>query len=440
MSHSIYILAAFQYNRISVPNKENPIEIWTFAPKFCRILDMGKDKTESTKRALANLCQDRNINIDNINDHLPYDIDYLVTTWEHGWEELAELGNKLGIQPYYSSFGYSGACISKQILEGFQSITYMSRESAWPYGLEPTNLLELAAIPKRKTYSEKVCRKYIPKAKDDGGSAEEDARLRRLLKKVMTILRDSKTLGEAFDKIGTRQNREKLFREYFDDLKYISGDIISGSEKVVRDGLQFKLEKSCYNVLVWLIEGLKNERAREEAYWNCVRLAAEPMINEMQEIKRRIRMDIPLANEQHEFLDYYVSLGCPHVYRIGGNDDPETYRVILDIGVDNQTYTDFHNTTSMMLINPAFILAQELEKKSSKPRFIRQCRAPSCGKLFYTGRKDATACPGSQGDKKNMCALEWIRYKRYLVKIRKDPDKNWDNQKLQREFTSYDKD
>lgn len=193
----------------------------------------------------------------NINDHRLYDIDYLVTTWEHGWKELAELGNKLGIKPYRSKFGYSGACVSKQILEGFESINYMSPESVWPYDLEPTNLLELEAIPKRKTYSEKACRKYMPKAKDDGGSAEEDARLRRLLMNVMTILRESKTLGEAFDKIGTRQNREKLFRQNLDDLKYISWDIISESEseKDVRDGLQFKLEKPCYNALDWLLDG-----------------------------------------------------------------------------------------------------------------------------------------------------------------------------------------
>ena len=270
---------------------------------------MGKDKTESTKRALANVYKYRTCtrivrksDMVNMND---YDIDYLVTTWEHGWEELAELGNKLDIRPYYSSFGYSGACISKQILEGFISIDMcMSPESRWPYDFCTLSLLHLAAIPKWKTYSEQAYEKYMPKSKHDGGSEKEDARLRRLLKKVMTILRDSKTLEEAFDKIGTRQNREKMITKYINSWEFTGGPTIS--EKDIRDGFQVKLEGPWYNALDLFIEGLKNERACEEAYWNCVRLAAEPMINEMQEIKRLIRMYFPRANEKHEFLDYYV--------------------------------------------------------------------------------------------------------------------------------------
>ena len=93
----------------------------------------------------------------------------------------------------------------------------------------------------------------------------------------------------------------------------------------------------------------------------------------------------------------------------------------------------------MLLVQPAFNLAQQLHSQCSKPRFVMQCRAPSCGRRFWTGRKNATNCPGSQGNKKNKCSLEWIRYRRYLLKTHKNPEKDWNNKQLQKDFISYDK-
>ncbi|MFC1739248.1 hypothetical protein ACFL1G_09405 [Planctomycetota bacterium] len=186
----------------------------------------------------------------------------------------------------------------------------------------------------------------------------------------------------------------------------------------------------------WLVHGLRGRKACEEALWNCVWAFTKPMITKLMEVKRNIIDDIPPTNEQPVYLNDFMGEGFPRGYRVVQRDGSETYEVCLEPRTDSPRFEHIGllDVPRILLIQPAFGLAQELQKICSKPRFVRKCRAPSCGKTFYTGRKNATNCPGSQGYKKNKCALEWIRYKRWLLKTRRNPESDWDNDKVKELF------
>ena len=204
--------------------------------------------------------------------------------------------------------------------------------------------------------------------------------------------------------------------------------------------LAFKIEPHWAKVMRELSSGLSSKVACEKAWWHCVWLVTEHKIQEMLEIRERIETDTPLTKQHFMFLTEHMKYGRAYISRFTYDTGNESYQIMLKPDASKQRILPLYAAAYTLLTQPAFRLARQLESKHSKPRFIKQCRAPSCGKLFYTGHKNAVVCKGTEGGKKSKCALEWVRYYRYLVKTRKKPEEDWNNQKLREEFLSYDKD
>jgi hypothetical protein len=247
--------------------------------------------------------------------------------------------------------------------------------------------------------------------------------------RVTDAFANSTSVEMAFSKIGTAKQR-KEFVEVF-------------GEADVQKDMAVRIRGRWAKAMKWLHYGLKDEKTCEEAYWRCVWCYVEPEIEVMLEIKNRISSNVPLTDDQYNLLDKHMSTGFPQSIRLEHlPGEGEKYELILMPKYNslNQTRTELATTATMILAQPAFHLACELQRACSKPRFVRKCHAPSCGKRFYTRREYATACPGSLGDKKNKCALEWIRYKRWMQKTGRAPEKDWDNNDFKRQFISSDND
>lgn len=68
------------------------------------------------------------------------------------------------------------------------------------------------------------------------------------------------------------------------------------------------------------------------------------------------------------------------------------------------------------------------------------CHAPSCGKLFYSARADARACPKrNRLEDRSACKLEWDRYCRRLKDLRRNIEDDWADEELQADFREYDR-
>lgn len=189
----------------------------------------------------------------------------------------------------------------------------------------------------------------------------------------------------------------------------------------------------------FLNRALCGEISEEMAWWHCAWLMTEPLVEEMLRIEKRLDADIPLADEHIDQLSWHIRYGHPTVLDSETDDGKTRYNLYLDIDVQQINLYPLNRLAYYVLLQPAFILAQKFQEKCRIPRFIKCCRAPSCGKRFYTGRAKATSCPGSTGGKKSKCALEWVRYNRYLEKIGKVPEECWHEADLQKQFLVYDK-
>jgi len=368
-----------------------------------------------------------------------YDVDDLIQAWECGWREFAQLGENLCL-PRSSAF--ARLCppmdVSDRIVDGFCEIySDMLRSHSIHPLWDGQIFLALAATPKNQSFPKRPdssrpfprdfeFMRYNPWDGKEARTRKAELARRKVVGRVTSAFANSTTVEEAFSKIGTIKQR-KEFMEYCGQFK-------------VQKEMAAEIRGHWAKAMKWLDYGLTDETACEGAYWSCVWCYLESDVEVMLEIKNRIDGDVPLTDDQYNLLNKHMSSGYPQGYRVRHwSDRGETYELVLEQVSVKVEETELAITATQVLAQPAFSLAGDLQRSWSKPRFVRKCRAPSCGKAFYTGRKNATACPGSQGDKKNKCGLEWIRYKNFLRKTGKRPETDWDNKQLQEEFISYDK-
>jgi hypothetical protein len=294
-----------------------------------------------------------------------------------------------------------------------------------------TSLKMLAMTTRRKTFDR------IGKSREmaDCMKAEE---LRKALQKITRAYATSTESEGAFQKLATKNSRDMFVR-------YWSGrEVKTRPEREdwsLEGFLSCKFGPSVQKAFGWLEYGLTGpEIRREEAFWNIVWLCMEPLMQKLSEIRKKVTSDIPMTDEEMDFLNDRMRFGAPKVRLMEGVLGKCAPTVVIQQTYGPIGYGDYvcQKPADLLLLRPAFALAQQLQDKCSTLRFIAECRAPSCGKRFYTGRKNATACPSKSGDRKSPCALAWVRYKRYLSKIGKNPETDWNNKQLQDEFISYD--
>jgi hypothetical protein len=249
------------------------------------------------------------------------------------------------------------------------------------------------------------------------------------LNKLLKALCENRSLEDAVKKLASPAKYAR-FRRDRDEQE------MSCFEKVI-------ISEHWAGAFGWLWRCISNKVSEEEAWWNCAWLFTESEMKTLREIEKCVRERTPPLPEQTEYLNEFLRLGHPEgiwaeYYTEEGAFEGETYKIVLKSEQEYMNLNDLTMAAFTLLIPPAFLLAQQLQQQCSKLRFIVQCRAPSCGKRFYTGRENATSCPSKRSDAKSPCALEWVRYKRYLEKVGRDPEKDWNKAELEEQFISYD--
>lgn len=378
-----------------------------------------------------------------INDYNYSDINDLVETREKGWRELAKLCNRLNLK------ASMGDVVDSSLHECFRIIDGFGQMFVHSIGCRLGYSYFLFKFDSGKSIEWHLCRSLRDEIKDFK-SKTEIIQLRNLLSKFLKVFLSHDTLkgtlDEAIPKPPDAFSIPRNIDNYFCyEFKFSMGkkdhrvefSLATNNKGNLEKGLSTKIEKRWFDAVKWLIKGLGSQRACEEAWWNCFWLAMKPQVEELLEIKKHIIGDVPLSSEQLNTIDRYLYYGRPRGKWFYEKDYSQSYKIVLRPYVGPSHL--FDKAINALLCQPAYVLARQLENKHSKGRYVRQCRAPSCGKSFYTGRKNANACPGSKGDKKNECSLEWVRYKRYLLKTSNNPEADWDNNNLKKQFIEYDK-
>lgn len=311
-------------------------------------------------------------------------------------------------------------------------------------------ILNLAASTRSRTYAP-VERKEGPRLVSVGGRlgnwSTDQAELRRVLRKTTKAFAVSKTYEEAFSRLASRENRNRWRQYWLGPSRETAWSLLTGGPNYDRnhdaasgEWLSRDIDPRFREIMGWLNEGTEKTTDIDQVWWECLRAVVKPQIDLMLDAQKRIQAGVPVYMEQIEMLKRYSGLGRVELDLIGLDDDGlhEIRMRMAWVVPGPELRCPLVTMSDILLTQPAFALAQELHHSYSRPRYLKRCHAPSCGKAFFTRRKNATTCPGSHGGRKNACSLEWIRYKRYMVKIGRDPDQDWNDTQLKQNFMAYD--
>jgi hypothetical protein len=189
----------------------------------------------------------------------------------------------------------------------------------------------------------------------------------------------------------------------------------------------------------WILEGTKSHEACDAAWWKCVTAATKEMGEILLAIQTKVRRREPITEDEHESLQEYLVNASPRLVWVYDDDDSGQYivKVKPDFQMINR-YPIYHMAMALA-IPPAYVVARELEDsmKEFGNRFVVACRNPQCGRTFYSGRKDAVACPKKPHERvTSPCKRAWDKYKRWLVRCGYDPDAVWNRDDLKKQYLS----
>lgn len=286
-------------------------------------------------------------------------------------------------------------------------------------------ILNLAASSTKKPYE--PTRRGLLRSPSLGEWAKDATKLKKTLGKFTNAFMTSASYEKVFFAIATKQNVRR-FLDYWsrEDCRWSKGEYLT-----------CKIGSRLAKTMKCLAYGLRGSKSCEKAWWHCLWLIGEPVIQDALTIKQRIEDDIPLTSGQLHFLDHYLSLGQPCI-KILWEDDRKLRipTLIKPRPLKDPESAPFEAMFVRLLVYPCFELAQELQKKFSKPRFVRQCHAPSCNQTFYTRRRDAKCCPRKVAGRRSSCKAEWESYRRWLQNVYTDkmPENIWNDDDLKQEF------
>ncbi len=428
-----------------------------------------------------------------ISDSTNYTVDRLLALWSEDWRIVAKLGQSLHPldfdQLYRSSkYPFSNWVMAK---DGIEAKVFLALQDVFdllfddalgrhlmiPEGCpDAVELLNLAAANTKRSYAPadledapegaesqyllerqrcrqkgKAIRKpskgtlyfsvgVLPHGEQLGKWSSDRPRFAKALSKIVSAMATSDTFAEAFPKIASEKDWEKFRRLWSRDYM-VPGVMIAleghqtQNHRAGKALCTSQIPTALRDIAALLLQCLGGERPFDETWWRCLWACMPSSIEALKTIENHIKEDAPLVGSEFERLSYYLTLGRPEAVELP-DKNKIGYGVILRPCESDEMRSPFLRMMATILMQPAFAISQLLQEKCGKLRYRRQCRAPSCGKLFWTGKARAKACPGSCGDKKNPCALEWTAYSRYLVKIQKNPEKDWCNPALQKRFLS----
>jgi hypothetical protein len=354
-----------------------------------------------------------------------YDIEELVRAWElGGWQGFSKLirvpSHKIGWDRTY--FAQKSNNIEDKIISGTVDIMQCGSWNANGFvdtigdltdeAMEKISIgdaiFALANTPYDKPFNYK---KTFPKNKSEK---------RDCIKKTISAFIDSTTIMEAFLQIASKKTL----------LSYLKKRYESEFEQMFEYERARRITKKLKKFMEWLLRGLAGGEAYVEAWWNCVWLEMEPDIKKLLDINKKIKADIPVNDKEVVFLNQILDFIKLRANRVVHGEGVIEYNMIASrVSELSRSETESVRCLYGILIPPAFIIVQKLQEsfRTHGPRYVVKCRAPSCGKMFYSGRKNALACPNKNGRGMSACLKEWTSYKRWLEKTGRSAEE-WDNE------------
>lgn len=357
-------------------------------------------------------------NSKNVKIYEPYTLEDLEATWKSGWKNFATFCEGLGFRRDTCTYGddkseeYLLLEIAGEIFD-----TYINQNRHIDLIL-PFNVLYNDLFPKEQTEIKE--KETFKRGKD-----AYDTTMGKYLNIFLENALNGCNFTESYQKA-----LKKLSPKTYKNNSWLTEHLGKHNQKI---------PKKWNPAFQLLLKAINKEISEPEAFWNCAWMFTEIELEDLRSIENAISSDIPLTEEQFFTINHYLGYGRPRGYWLRDSSAKASYEIYLEVEDYWINMFDLSKVATIVLVQPAFQISQLLQEKTSKARYTSICRAPSCGKLFYTARSNTTACPGSPGNKKNRCSLEWLRYKRYLEKIGKDPDEYWQDNTLQKLFLEYDK-
>ncbi|MCH8853616.1 MAG: hypothetical protein IID41_13335 [Planctomycetes bacterium] len=165
-------------------------------------------------------------------------------------------------------------------------------------------------------------------------------------------------------------------------------------------------------------------------------ICLEEYIAELDALDKKLRSGECLTSEDQGVINEFTVYGSLMFRRREENDGSCTVGRHFELAVDDLNRIEQEGVAIALLIPPAYDLGEKWVESQTWPRYEAICRAPTCGRCFYSGHRDAKNCPpANNGD---ACRLEWIRYRRWLEKQRLDAETTWADQTLQQQFSEQD--
>jgi hypothetical protein len=373
-----------------------------------------------------------------------YTIEDLQAKWKRGWRVLAEFAKPL----YGGELGGSAdkrrpaidrlLCILEEALSPCDLGGQLGITWEFPDHYE---ILNLVASSRARPYAP-VERRIPGGPLCVGGTlgnwSAEQAVLRRVLREATTTFAASDTYEKAFDKLASRDNRNR-WMEYWlgprrDTQSLLTRGMTYERNHAAASGewLSLRIDPRLREIMRWLKKAVEETADCDRVWWECLRVILKPQIDLFLDVQGRIRAGTPIYKEQVEELRKYTSLG-----RVGldfvdvDNDGLHAIRmhmtwVVREPGIRGPLAA----MSEILLTQPAFALATELHEFYRRPTYVRRCHAPSCGKAFFTQRKEQVVCKSIPGGESTACRREWTNYSRFLRNLGKDPLSAWNDRRL----------
>ena len=377
-----------------------------------------------------------------------YGINDIVKTWKDwGWEGLDEFAGhlcKFSKDCFHESVERDKVSfVSQRFVEWLADYTYLDDQSGAEMP-EGEYLLEFVANPSCDRHFRPFDVRLGDRISDDAGSASRyiadgtevpeyasAARecMRKALEKILT----------AFTACGDRKELISKLLAPAHIITYCDGVGWVDPEDPLASLRLRQITKEEKGIAAWLLDVLNDKKSCREAYWNCVWIAGRGTAHTLLDITDRIEKTVPVTDEQVCTLNNLVagisSRGCWQSEADGSS------RFVFGAPPEINSRPCCSGTLRTLLVQPAFALLLKLSSTCSHARFIRACRAPSCGELFYAGDIRTVTCQRRYRGKtrKTECQLEWRRYKQWLGENGGGPEDNWDTPELKEHFLAQDK-
>lgn len=185
----------------------------------------------------------------------------------------------------------------------------------------------------------------------------------------------------------------------------------------------------------WMLDG---PSGIEKFFWTEVQTRLRELLPGFQALHEAIRSSRPLTeNEVGEISGFlaYGGLRSTLLTLPSGAVTAENTFGPLWARLDEDLATEEEKHAVALVVPIAYQLAVAWSGSQSWPRFIATCRNPSCRREFYSGHREAVACPKKPHERvTSPCKREWDKYKRWLTKTGHDPELAWENADLRRQY------